>query len=60
MGKAIQRYNIPRQKLVIMSKCYRVVCDQENYDPGSGVAMHGDLADSSKDYVNQWGMYHNV
>lgn len=60
MGKAIQRYNIPRQKLVIMSKCYRVVCDQENYDPGSGVAMHGDLADSSKDYVNQWGLYHNV
>ncbi|CAN9331036.1 unnamed protein product [Alternaria alternata] len=39
-----------------MTKCYRVVCDQEDYDAGSGVAMHGDLADQSKDYANQWGL----
>lgn len=38
-----------------MTKCYRVVCDSENHDPSSGVTMHHDLADSSKDYVNQWG-----
>lgn len=38
-----------------MTKCYRVVCDPENFDPGSGVTMHHDLADRSKDYVNQWG-----
>lgn len=40
-----------------MTKCFRVVCDQENYDAGSGVAMHEDLADFSKDYANQWGKY---
>ena len=55
IGKAIHTYNIPRRKLVIMTKCYRVACDQENYDAGSGVAMHEDLASLSKDYVNQWG-----
>ena len=40
-----------------MTKCYRVVSDPEFYDPGSGVTMHHDLADKSKDYVNQWGLY---
>jgi hypothetical protein len=39
-----------------MTKCYRVLCDPENYDPGSMVTMHHELADTSKDYVNQWGM----
>lgn len=56
MGKALREYNIPRRKVVIMTKCYRIVCDEEAPDPGSGVAMHGDLADQSKDYVNQWGL----
>ena len=57
IGKAMHTYNIPRRKLVIMTKCYRVVCDQENYDAGSGVAMHEDLASLSKDYANQWGKH---
>lgn len=57
MGKAIRAYNIPRQKVVIMTKCYRVICDQENHDPGSGITMLTGLADQSKDYVNQWGMH---
>ncbi|KAL5344757.1 hypothetical protein ACLOAV_010154 [Pseudogymnoascus australis] len=56
MGKAIRAYNIPRQKVVIMTKCYRVICDQENHDPGSGITMLTGLADQSKDYVNQWGL----
>ncbi|KAJ4354969.1 hypothetical protein N0V95_003348 [Ascochyta clinopodiicola] len=56
MGKAMQAYNIPRQKLIIMTKCYRVTCDPDNYDVAAKVAMHGDLADQSKDYVNQWGL----
>lgn len=56
MGKALRTYNIPRSKVVIMTKCYRVICDSENYDPGSGVTMHHDLADRSKDYVNHWGI----
>lgn len=55
IGRALQTFNIPRHKVVIMTKCYRVVCDSENHDPSSGVTMHHDLADHSKDYVNQWG-----
>jgi aryl-alcohol dehydrogenase-like predicted oxidoreductase len=55
MGKALQAYNIPRQKIIIMTKCYRVTCDSDNYDVASKPAMHEDLADQSKDYVNQWG-----
>jgi aryl-alcohol dehydrogenase-like predicted oxidoreductase len=55
MGKALSTYNIPRSKVVLMTKCYRVVCDSETYDPGSGVTMHHNLADQSKDYVNHWG-----
>lgn len=56
MGEALRKYNIPRNKVVLMTKCYRVVCDAESYDPGSGVAMHHEMADKSKDYVNQWGL----
>ena len=52
----MQLYDIPRQKLIIMTKCYRVMCDSDNFDVAAKVAMHGDLADQSKDYVNQWGM----
>lgn len=55
MGKTIREYNIPRRKVVLMTKCYRVVCDEENYDPGSGIAMLGGYAEQSKDYVNAWG-----
>ena len=57
IGKALKKHKIPRHKVTIMTKCYRVVCDSENFDPGSGVTMHHDLADLSKDYVNQWGEY---
>jgi aryl-alcohol dehydrogenase-like predicted oxidoreductase len=56
MGKAMQAYNIPRRKLIIMTKYYRVTCDSDNYDVAAKVAMHGSLADQSRDYVNQWGM----
>ncbi len=55
MGKALSTYNIPRSKVVLMTKCFRVVCDPETYDVGSGVTMHHDLADQSKEYVNHWG-----
>ncbi|KAJ4207531.1 hypothetical protein FSOLCH5_007811 [Fusarium solani] len=56
IAKALRKYNIPRSKVILMTKCYRVVCDSENFDPGSGVTMHHELADKSKDYVNQWGL----
>ncbi len=57
MGKALQKYKIPRQKVVIMTKCFRVLCDPENYKHDSTVTMHHEAADRSKDYVNQWGTY---
>ncbi|KAI1300813.1 Aldo/keto reductase [Xylaria venustula] len=56
MGKALKKHNIPRSKIVLMTKCFRVVCDPEHYDPGAAMLMHHDLADTSKDYVNQWGL----
>lgn len=55
MGKALQKYKIPRHKVVIMTKCFRPVCDAENFDVSATVIMHHELADHSKDYVNQWG-----
>ncbi|KAI0964933.1 aldo-keto reductase [Xylaria arbuscula] len=56
IGKALQKYKIPRQKVVIMTKCFRVSCDSENYSLDSTVTMHHEIADLSKDYVNQWGL----
>ncbi|KID59660.1 Pyridoxal phosphate-dependent decarboxylase, partial [Metarhizium hybridum] len=56
IAKALSKYKIPRNKVVLMTKCYRVMSDPERFDPGSGVTMHHELADYSKDYVNQWGL----
>ncbi|KAI9903495.1 hypothetical protein N3K66_000024 [Trichothecium roseum] len=56
MGKALREFNIPRRKVVLMTKCFRVVCDDEHFDPGASTHMHHDIADTSKDYVNQWGL----
>jgi aryl-alcohol dehydrogenase-like predicted oxidoreductase len=55
MGRALKKYGIARRKVVIMTKCFRVVGDDQAHDPGSTITMHHELADSSKDYVNQWG-----
>jgi aryl-alcohol dehydrogenase-like predicted oxidoreductase len=55
MGKTLRKYNIPRAKVVLMTKCYRVVCDPENHDAGSGIAMLQEHASQSKDYVNNFG-----
>ncbi|KAJ3542428.1 hypothetical protein NM208_g4102 [Fusarium decemcellulare] len=57
MAKAMSKFGIPRSKVILMTKCYRVICDPEHYDPGAEVTMHNDLADQSKDYVNQWGKW---
>jgi aryl-alcohol dehydrogenase-like predicted oxidoreductase len=56
MGKALKKFGIPRNKVIIMTKCFRMVCDPENYDPAATVLLHHELADYSKDYVNQCGM----
>ncbi|KAI0856755.1 Aldo/keto reductase [Xylaria cubensis] len=45
MGKALRHYNIPRRKVILMTKCFRVVCDPEHYDPGAAVAYHDLLSE---------------
>ncbi|RQM06154.1 hypothetical protein DH86_00003393 [Scytalidium sp. 3C] len=52
IGKAIKKYNIPRHKLVILSKCYGVVGEE----PGIRHIFYPDLIRKSKDYVNQGGL----
>ena len=54
IGKAIKKYNIPRQKLIILTKCYGPVGEE----PGaSGLFFYPDEIRSSKDYVNQSGSH---
>jgi aryl-alcohol dehydrogenase-like predicted oxidoreductase len=51
IGKAIRKFNIPRQKLVLMTKCAFHVGEELNV---IGVVFAGQL-NQSKDYVNQGG-----
>lgn len=52
IGRTIKRFNIPRQKLVLMTKVGRIVGDT---DEGEFVAFLDDEVSKSKDYVNQYG-----
>lgn len=54
MGKAIRKHNIPRRKLVIMTKCYMYVAEDDVSIPPFALLAHGT---QSKDYVNQGGEY---
>jgi aryl-alcohol dehydrogenase-like predicted oxidoreductase len=49
VGKAIKKYNIPREKLVILTKCFGTVHD----DPYAGRTMPG--SEDTKEYVNKHG-----
>ena len=51
VGKAIKKYNIPREKLVILTKCYGLVND----DPQGG-AMFDPANNNKKEYVNKHGI----
>ncbi|MCJ1303142.1 hypothetical protein MMC08_005949 [Hypocenomyce scalaris] len=52
IGKAIKKYNLPRHKLVILSKCFGTVGEQ----PGlRHIAFQKEMA-NSRDYVNQYGL----
>jgi aryl-alcohol dehydrogenase-like predicted oxidoreductase len=51
LGKAIRKFNIPREKLVIMTKCFLYVGEE----PSVNAAMFGQQLNQSKDYVNQGG-----
>jgi len=52
IGKAIKKYNIPRQKLVILTKCFGTVAEQH----GLRGAFYPEKIAQSKDYVNQFGL----
>jgi aryl-alcohol dehydrogenase-like predicted oxidoreductase len=56
MGKALKVHNIPRSKVIIMTKCGRAVTDPSvDPDIGTSTAFYTDLANQSKDYVNHFG-----
>ncbi|KAH6617682.1 NADP-dependent oxidoreductase domain-containing protein [Chaetomium sp. MPI-SDFR-AT-0129] len=52
VGKAIKKYNIPREKVVILSKCNFAVGEQPEL---RGVLFPAQIA-TSKDYVNNFGL----
>ncbi len=51
VGKAIKQFNIPREKLVILTKCFGIVGEQ----PGLRHITWPTEMKASKDYVNQGG-----
>jgi aryl-alcohol dehydrogenase-like predicted oxidoreductase len=51
MGQAMKKYNIPREKLVILTKCYNHVGEE----PGFFAPMFFDQLNQTKDFVNQGG-----
>jgi aryl-alcohol dehydrogenase-like predicted oxidoreductase len=52
IGKAIKKYNLPREKLVILTKCFSYVGE----DPGLRTLQYGKEIPQLKDYVNQGGL----
>ena len=52
VGKAIEKYSIPRHKVVILTKCFGVVGEQ----PQTRHIFFRDAIDQSKDYQNQGGL----
>lgn len=52
IGTAIKKYNLPRHKLVILSKCYGYVGEE----PGIRGIMYGQAIGASKEYVNRGGL----
>jgi len=52
IAKFIKKYNIPRSKLVILTKCFFLCADGQ---PGLFTGRHPDLP-NTRDYVNQSGL----
>ncbi|ROT37171.1 putative aryl-alcohol protein [Sodiomyces alkalinus F11] len=52
IAKAIKTYNIPREKLVIMTKCFWGVADE----PETSSWRHREGYEASKDYQNHFGL----
>ncbi|KAK2760931.1 hypothetical protein FQN54_002173 [Arachnomyces sp. PD_36] len=55
IGKAIKKYNIPRHKIFVLTKCYVLVGDPEHENQFLG-NFTKELS-QSKDYVNQHGQF---
>jgi len=51
IGKAIKKHNLPRHKLIILTKCFGVVGEE----PGANHIRFPEIK-TSKDYVNQGGL----
>ena len=51
IGKFLKQYNIPRHRVLILTKCYTLTHDE----PGVMVFLHPELKDS-REYVNQSGL----
>ncbi|KAJ5608627.1 NADP-dependent oxidoreductase domain-containing protein [Penicillium hordei] len=52
VGKALKKYDIPREKVVIMTKCFWGVAEE----PETLHWLQRDLFEASKDYQNQYGL----
>jgi len=52
IGKAIKKYQIPREKVVILSKCFAYIGEE----PGIKTMTYGQKIAESPDYVNQGGL----
>ncbi|KAK4507127.1 hypothetical protein PRZ48_000861 [Zasmidium cellare] len=52
IGKALKEYKIPREKVVILTKCYGYVGEE----PGVRGIMYGQKIADSKEYVNRGGL----
>lgn len=52
IARAIKKYNLPRHKLVILTKCFGIVGEE----PGVRHIQYGAEMNASKDYVNQGGL----
>lgn len=51
IGKALQKFSIPREKVIILTKCFLYVGE----DSSVFTAPFGGVLSQSKDYVNQGG-----
>ncbi|KAK8069462.1 hypothetical protein PG994_006078 [Apiospora phragmitis] len=56
IGRVIKDFNIPRRKLVLMTKFGRIVADTEHGESSDFVAFLDESVQKSKDYVNQYGL----
>lgn len=52
IGRAIKKFDIPRHKLVILTKCFSPVGEQPIVDN----LKYPDLVRQNKDYINQHGL----